>query len=377
MKHRKIGWVLLSPPAEAQPSTRIAALNMISELAPLGYDSCILFAPKQGTERPMLPPLEPLLQEVQRQGINLVVFQKVHGDAVARFSTMLKALGIKTAYMVCDLVLPDMTAVTDATITVTPYLRRLYNESLRSKVHVVHDGIEHAELSKSDYGDKRGRRGDPLQAVLVTSAAQHSLSPIAPPPPWLRTTLLGRYPSADSHLARLKHRLQKLRALEGVAARLSYLRFASHPRVSLEPWSEQRAYEALLAADIGIIPVANQETAPDGDALPPMWMRKSENRLTMKMALGLPVIASPVPAYLDVVEHGVNGFIARSPADWQDCLSALRDPALRREMGTKARQTVVERFSRARQARLLASVFDQVLGMPPVEARIQVLAPTQ
>lgn len=84
-----------------------------------------------------------------------------------------------------------------------------------------------------------------------------------------------------------------------------------------------------------------------------MWMRKSENRLTMKMALGLPVVASPVPAYLDIVEQGVNGFIATTPADWHRCLAELRDPALRRSMGMRARQSVLERFSASARRRCL------------------------
>lgn len=87
---------------------------------------------------------------------------------------------------------------------------------------------------------------------------------------------------------------------------------------------------------------------------------KSENRLTLKMALGLPVIASPVPAYLDIIQQGINGYIARSRAEWLDAIDALRDPGHRREVGAAARSSVLERFSMEAQARKLISVLESV-----------------
>lgn len=352
--HRHIGWVLLSPTHAAQPSTRIAALNMMSDLTAHGYRSTILFAPEQPQERPQLPPLEALIQQHE---LDVVIFQKAHGDSVMDLNAGLRTRGIKTVYMVCDLVLPEMTEATDLTVTVTPFLRDLYPAPLRHKVTVVHDGIEHAELHKDSYGDRTGRQDAPLSAVLVTSAALHDLGPIGTPPPWLRATVIGRYPERQS----VRQRFRDLAGLEGTATRLDYLRFAGHPRIRTEGWTERRAYDALLAADIGIIPIPTQPGAVMGGA-PPMWMRKSENRLTMKMALGLPVVASPVPSYLDVVEHGVNGFIAATSADWTRCLAELRDPGLRRSMGTRARQSVLERFSRNRQSTLLAGALDELLN---------------
>ena len=367
---RKIGWILLSPRTDPQPSTRIAALNMMDELPARGYASVVLYEPVNGSEQPRLPPTAELLETVRREQIELVIFQKAHGPSILEFIDALRRAGVKTAYMVCDLVLPVMTEATDLTITVTPYLRSLYPEALRHKVEIVHDGIERAELCKDGADRPPGRSATRLSATLVTSAALYDLGPIGRPPDWLSVNVVGRYPAARAPLHRLKNAYQALAVLPDARARLDFLRFAMHPRIRTQAWSEAGAYAALLDADVGIIPV-REEGEATADGRPPMWMRKSENRLTMKMALGLPVVASPVPAYLDIIEQGVNGFIASSTAEWRSCLEALRDPALRRSVGARARQTVAQRYSRTRQAELLAAALDRQLGAPPDQAATQ------
>ena len=67
---------------------------------------------------------------------------------------------------------------------------------------------------------------------------------------------------------------------------------------------------------------------------------KSPLRAVELMALGVPAVYSDVPAYRGVVTHGVNGFLARSPADWRACLQMLvEDAGLRATMGDAARET--------------------------------------
>jgi glycosyltransferase involved in cell wall biosynthesis len=109
----------------------------------------------------------------------------------------------------------------------------------------------------------------------------------------------------------------------------------------------------MMQADIGILPV---QTDPELGATT-NWHVKSENRLTMKMAMGLPVIATPIPAYIPVVEQARNAYFANSRGEWMDALSELRDPALRRQIGLAARQSVLARYSAERQAEKLVAVF--------------------
>ena len=60
-----------------------------------------------------------------------------------------RTFGIKTVLGVCDLVDLAMAEATDATATIIDYFKSLYHEQLQSKIFVVHDGIEHPELTSS------------------------------------------------------------------------------------------------------------------------------------------------------------------------------------------------------------------------------------
>jgi hypothetical protein len=69
--------------------------------------------------------------------------------------------------------------------------------------------------------------------------------------------------------------------------------------------------------------------------------------MAQAMAMGLPVIATPNTGAEELIEDGVHGFIvpARDPAAAAARLQQLADdPALRREMGERARARISERF---------------------------------
>lgn len=73
---------------------------------------------------------------------------------------------------------------------------------------------------------------------------------------------------------------------------------------------------------------------------------KGNNKLTQFMSLGKPVVASPLDSYLSIIKHGVNGYIARTDADWRIYLETLRDhPELRKQMGENAAKTVIDAYS--------------------------------
>jgi glycosyltransferase involved in cell wall biosynthesis len=146
--------------------------------------------------------------------------------------------------------------------------------------------------------------------------------------------------------------------------RLDYLGFLTDRRIRRVSWDPVGVYRHLLEADVGIIPVDAESAAEPADSVP-SWMVKSENRLTLKMSVGLPVVASPIPSYEAVVQQGRNGFLARSEAEWWQHLEALRDPALRRRIGERARQSVHERYSMNEQARRLLAVLHGLLHDAP------------
>ncbi|WP_223428809.1 glycosyltransferase family 4 protein [Tateyamaria pelophila] len=117
------------------------------------------------------------------------------------------------------------------------------------------------------------------------------------------------------------------------------------------PWMEDTEVSSIQGMDIGVMPL------PDT----PWAQGKCGYKLIQYMACGLPVVASPVGVNRDIVEHGVNGFLAESDDDWHTAIETLlNDAELRRRMGAAGRRKVEERYSLQvwgpRVARMLGSV---------------------
>lgn len=109
------------------------------------------------------------------------------------------------------------------------------------------------------------------------------------------------------------------------------------PDVQVEcfPWSEES--EAMLISDcaIGVMPLVDSP-----------WERgKCGYKLIQYMACGLPVVASPVGANVDIVQSNRNGFLAEGADEWISSLSCLLgDSSLRLKMGIEGRKDVEEKY---------------------------------
>jgi glycosyltransferase involved in cell wall biosynthesis len=101
-------------------------------------------------------------------------------------------------------------------------------------------------------------------------------------------------------------------------------------------WSKATEAAELALSDIGI------SWLPDD-----LWSRgKCGLKILQYMAAGLPVVANPVGVQAEMVQHGVTGFIAETPAQWAEAIGLLaRDPALRRRMGQAGRARAEKDFS--------------------------------
>lgn len=72
--------------------------------------------------------------------------------------------------------------------------------------------------------------------------------------------------------------------------------------------------------------------------------RHSEGRpqvMLEAMAAGLPIIASRMPAHVDIVSDGVTGSLCGSPAEYSAALTALEDSSCNSRMGIAAREWVL------------------------------------
>jgi glycosyltransferase involved in cell wall biosynthesis len=107
-------------------------------------------------------------------------------------------------------------------------------------------------------------------------------------------------------------------------------------------WRPGGEPQDLSPVDVGLAPLA------DG----PAARCKCGLKAIEYGAVGAPAVASPVGALREIVEPGVTGLHAASPAEWLGALCTLlgdRDARLR--MGAAARASVASRWSAAAHAR--------------------------
>lgn len=113
-------------------------------------------------------------------------------------------------------------------------------------------------------------------------------------------------------------------------------------------WSEAQEAELIRQFDVGVMPLADQ-----------LWEKgKCGYKLIQYMASALPVIASPIGVNREIVEHGVDGYLAEDAAAWESALMRLIESApLRQEMGRIGRSKVEQHYSLSvMTARLVSAI---------------------
>jgi glycosyltransferase involved in cell wall biosynthesis len=133
-------------------------------------------------------------------------------------------------------------------------------------------------------------------------------------------------------------------------------------RVESPSWSLEREVELFNTCDVGVYPL------PDDD-----WARgKCGFKAIQFMACGVPVVASPVGVNREIIEDGVNGFLAAAPAEWQAKIARLlADGKLRQRMAAAARRTIEERYSLHVNAPRIAGVMRRLVERRrPAEAAL-------
>ncbi len=109
-----------------------------------------------------------------------------------------------------------------------------------------------------------------------------------------------------------------------------------------EPWIEKVNWIAdnevhqLNQLDIGVMPLPADE-----------WSKgKCGFKAIQYMSLEIPSVVSPVGVNTEIVQHGINGFLARSEEEWYRFLSMLiESKELRIKLGKAARKTIIARYS--------------------------------
>lgn len=144
------------------------------------------------------------------------------------------------------------------------------------------------------------------------------------------------------HFEHAREALERLAALVPLVVKVICSVAPERPiagaEMSFVPWSAEREAEDVGACHAGIMPLPDDEVSRGKCAM----------KALQYMATGRPVVVSPVGVNTEVVEQGLNGFLASTTDEWVGALLRLaRSPELRVAMGLEARKTVENRFSAA------------------------------
>lgn len=102
------------------------------------------------------------------------------------------------------------------------------------------------------------------------------------------------------------------------------------------PWRKDTEITDLLGFHVGLMPLEDD-----------LWAKgKCAFKALQYMALGIPALVSPVGMNTEVVQHGHNGYVCATPAEWEASLrELLADATLRQRLGQAARTTIEEKYS--------------------------------
>lgn len=107
-------------------------------------------------------------------------------------------------------------------------------------------------------------------------------------------------------------------------------------KIEMREWSAEKEVDLISDFSIGIMPLPDDE-----------WSRgKCGLKLLQYMALGIPSVASEVGVNSEIVIHGESGFLVKDSQGFKERIARLlTDPGLRRNVGDKGRQEVLNKYS--------------------------------
>ncbi|OFY83995.1 MAG: glycosyl transferase family 1 [Bacteroidetes bacterium RIFCSPLOWO2_12_FULL_35_15] len=119
------------------------------------------------------------------------------------------------------------------------------------------------------------------------------------------------------------------------------------------PWSSETEVEQISSFDIGIMPLPDDE-----------WVKgKCGLKGLSYMALEVPAIMSRVGVNSEIINEGINGFLANNEEEWINKISQLIESFdLRKKLGSKARETIIERYSVESQKNNYLKHFNELLN---------------
>lgn len=244
----------------------------------------------------------------------------------------------------------------DDAIYLTPGLTKTIPELLTLSVGAV---VGNQVLA--DYA----RAYTPHVHVIPTVVDTNRFAPRSQRPPSTSGPITLVWVGLDYNVSYMEWLAPALRRLQAVRPVRVKMICGTPPRVDgvtvdFCKWEYGREVEDLRDGTIGIMPLPDSE-----------WARgKCGLKLLQYMSLGMAAIASPVGVNRDMVQDGVNGFLAATEDEWYEKLLRLcDDPQLRERVGREARKTVVDRYSLHVWAPQLITSYRRLSDPSPVQTK--------
>lgn len=118
-------------------------------------------------------------------------------------------------------------------------------------------------------------------------------------------------------------------------------------------WTKEDEIKSISEIDIGIMPLPDNE-----------WTKgKCGFKSLLYMAMEIPAVISPVGINTEIIQDGINGFIAHHEEEWIQKLSLLiEDKELRKRIGKAGRKTVIEKYSVESQKKYYLQYLNELLS---------------
>ncbi len=117
-------------------------------------------------------------------------------------------------------------------------------------------------------------------------------------------------------------------------------------------WAEDSEVASIASGHVGVMPLSDS-----------LWERgKCGYKLIQYMACSLPVVASPIGVNTEIVQEGINGFLAHDASTWVNTLEQLlTQPELATKMGHAGRKRVESEYCLKVTAPKLEKLMRQVV----------------
>ncbi len=155
-------------------------------------------------------------------------------------------------------------------------------------------------------------------------------------------TIVIGWTGSHTTLKYLEELYPALKEIESKFPEIVFLVIADRPPVMslknilFKAWSAETEVEDLMLADIGIMPLPDDE-----------WSKgKCGFKALQYMALEIPALVSPVGVNTEIVIDGNEGFHCKTSDDWiRNIGQLIANETLRKEMGKRGRQKVINNYS--------------------------------